>query len=212
MHARFWHQKWEKGEIGFHESHPNPLLLAHYEQLNLEKGARIFLPLCGKTHDIGWLLQQGHSVVGAELSELAIQELFKQLEREPEIVSIGKLKSYSAERIEIFVGDIFELSAADLGPVNAIYDRAALVALPAEIRPKYAAHMIALTHAAPQWLITYEYDPLLKEGPPFSVSAAELEQFYGSRYCLQAVARVEHERGRIGQVLASETVWVLKKA
>ncbi|MGZ8252407.1 MAG: thiopurine S-methyltransferase, partial [Methylophilaceae bacterium] len=71
MEASFWHNKWQRGEIAFHQSDANPLLVAHFEALNLPKGSRVFLPLCGKTLDIAWLLAGGYRVVGAELSEIA---------------------------------------------------------------------------------------------------------------------------------------------
>ena len=64
MDSDFWHQKWEQGEIGFHESQVNPVLVGNLESLNLTKGSRLFLPLCGKTHDIAWLLAQGYRIAG----------------------------------------------------------------------------------------------------------------------------------------------------
>ena len=76
MAVNFWHQKWERGDISFHESEANPLLIEHFKKLNLENGSRVFLPLCGRTHDFAWLLSNGYRVAGAELSELAINELF----------------------------------------------------------------------------------------------------------------------------------------
>ena len=79
MEAGFWHQKWEKGDIGFHAPEVNPSLQEHFGKLQMAAGARVFLPLCGKTRDIGWLLDEGFRVSGAELSELAIKELFKKL-------------------------------------------------------------------------------------------------------------------------------------
>jgi thiopurine S-methyltransferase len=106
MEASFWHQKWERGDIGFHESEVNPFLIEHLEELNLTRGNRIFLPLCGKTRDVAWLLACGYRVVGAELSELAINELFKELGLEPEISKVGKLARYRAEDIDILAGDI----------------------------------------------------------------------------------------------------------
>ncbi len=54
MQGNCWLQKWEKNEIGFHESEANPLLVEHFKELSLAKGSRIFLPLCGKTLDIAW--------------------------------------------------------------------------------------------------------------------------------------------------------------
>jgi thiopurine S-methyltransferase len=91
MEASFWHQKWERGEIGFHKSEANPLLTKHFEKLDLAQGSRIFLPLCGKTRDFAWLLACGYRVAGAELSELAIKELFHDLGVEPSISRMGEL-------------------------------------------------------------------------------------------------------------------------
>lgn len=211
MEASFWHQKWEQGDIGFHESEVNPFLKKYLIELNLAKGNRIFLPLCGKTRDFEWLLACGYQVVGAELSMFAISELFKELGLEPEISKIGKLARYSAKNIDILVGDIFDVSAEFLGPVSVIYDRAALVALPARIREQYTLHLMNITGAAPQLLITYEYDQLLMDGPPFSVSEGEIKQHYGSSYQLKSVESKMVAGGLKGKVASTETAWLLQE-
>src|SRR5258708_29645765 len=104
MDAKFWHQRWEANEIGFHESNANPLLLTHFKALSRPKGSRVFVPLCGKTLDIAWLLSNGYQIAGVELSELAIKQLFVELGIEAEITDIGEVKHYSATAIDIFVG------------------------------------------------------------------------------------------------------------
>lgn len=96
MDANFWHHKWETNSIGFHEPQANPLLVNNFKALALETGRRIFVPLCGKTLDIGWLLSEGYQVAGAELSELSIQQLFAELGVEPHIANLGSIKHYSA--------------------------------------------------------------------------------------------------------------------
>lgn len=211
MEASFWHRKWERGEINFHESEANPLLTDHVEKLDLAKGSRVFLPLCGKTRDIAWLLARGYRIVGAELSGQAIDALFQELGVEPKIATTGKLTHYSADDIDILVGDIFDISAANLGPVNAIYDRAALVALPAATRKQYATHLMQITGAAPQLLIAYEYDQSVIDGPPFSVSADEVKQHYGAAYQLTPVERRNVVGGLKGKVASTEAVWLLQK-
>jgi len=211
MEANFWHEKWEQGDIGFHQSQVNPLLVAHLDKLNLVEGARFFLPLCGKTLDIAWLLARGYRIVGVELSTLAIKELFTALDfLEPEIATIGTLTHYSAKNIDIFVGDIFDLSSKMLGAVDAIYDRAALVALPKEMRHRYTAHLVELTHKSPQLLISYEYEQNLMEGPPFSVSAEEIEQHYRNSYDLTLVVSTNVPGGLKGICAAKEHVWLLQ--
>lgn len=209
MHAEFWHQKWQKGEIAFHEGEVNRLLAAHFQTLNLPLGSRVFLPLCGKTRDIAWLLAAGYQVVGAELSELAVKELFAGLNLKPCITQTEKYLRYQAAQIDILVGDIFQLSAADIGIVDAIYDRAALVALPENMRSMYARHLMALSHCAPQLIITYEYAQHELAGPPFAVLATEVQQHYANFYHLQPLVRQPLAGGLKGKTAALEVLWKL---
>lgn len=210
MDTNFWHQKWEKNEIAFHESEANPLLVKYFKALSLVKGRRVFLPLCGKTLDIPWLLSNGYRVAGVELSKIAIEQLFTELGVEPKIAGVGEVDHYSAKNIDIFAGDIFDLSGKMLGPVDAIYDRAALVALPEALRNRYTAHLTAITHKAPQLLLCYEYDQGLMEGPPFSISTEEVNRHYGNSYDLTLMASAHVPGGLKGQGAVKENVWRLK--
>lgn len=213
MEAKFWHQKWADNQIGFHMNEANPLLVKYFSELGLAKGSRIFLPLCGKTLDIDWLLAGGHKVVGAELSSTAVDQLFARLQLKPQITQHPSgLAQYSATNITIFVGDIFNLTANLLGSVAAIYDRAALVALPEAMRQRYSAHVITITNQAPQLLINYEYDQKLIDGPPFSVSDSEIRKLYQNSYNLTLLASVEMPNGMKGKCPATERVWVLRLA
>jgi thiopurine S-methyltransferase len=216
MQADFWHQKWQKNEIGFHLADANPLLVKHFHKLNLKPKfaanfkPRIFLPLCGKTLDIAWLLAQGYSVAGAELSRIAIEDLFKNLNLTPDIKILGEVTLFSAANIDIFVCDIFKLTPAMLGAVDAVYDRAALVALPSEMRKRYTAHLMALINRAPQLLICFEYDQSLCDGPPFSISPDEVKQHYQTSYSATLLASVAVAGGLKGQCPATELVWWLQ--
>lgn len=182
MEAEFWHTKWENKSIGFHKSEANPNLVEYFGTLQLVQNSRVFLPLCGKTLDISWLLSNNYQVVGAELSEIAIIELFEELGLTPQITEIDSLKLYSAENIDIFVGDIFNLTSDILGNIDAVYDRAALVALPLDLRSKYTAHISQITNNKQQLLLTFEYDQSTRNGPPFSVTQAEVESHYNDAY------------------------------
>ncbi len=210
MDATFWHQRWEKMEIGFHLNEANPLLMRHFKTLSLAAGSRVFLPLCGKTLDIAWLLANGYQVAGAELSEIAIQQLFDSLGVQPTVTQAGNLKRYSAQDIDIFVGDIFDLSGSLLDEVDATYDRAALVALPKGMREEYTAHLRAITHNAPQLLICFEYDQSLVDGPPFSISNQEVHHHYQAHYALKLLASEDMADGLKGKYPAKESVWLLQ--
>ena len=210
MDANFWHQRWEKNEIAFHEGNPNQLLVAYFQELSLPKGRRIFLPLCGKTRDISWCLSRGYRVAGAELSQLAIEQLFMDLGLQPEISEAGETRQWSAQHLDIFVGDFFALSRHVLGPVDAIYDRAALVALPETMRPRYAVHLMEVTNNAPQLLICYHYDQSVMDGPPFSISNEEVARHYSGTYDLKLLASVDVAGGLKGKCPAKENVWWLR--
>jgi thiopurine S-methyltransferase len=210
MDEQFWHKKWESKDIAFHAATPNPLLLSYFDQLGLANNARVFLPLCGKTLDIGWLLSQGYRVAGAELSTIAAEELFSELGFTPMRSELGAVQRYQAHHLDIFVGDIFALTSELLGPVNAIYDRAALVALPDTLRAAYTALLKEITHTAPQLLINYDYDQTAQAGPPFSISDAELASHYQAAYHVQLLSSNAVAGGLKGKCPALEKVWLLR--
>jgi thiopurine S-methyltransferase len=210
----FWHQRWQNQQIGFHLQSVNPLLAGHFRALALQAGQRIFIPLCGKTLDIHWLLAQGIHVVGAELNQLAVDTLFAELGLTPTITQSGALRHYHAVdqhavTIDIFQGDFFALDQALLGQVDAIYDRAALIALPAELRVIYSKHLIDITNSAPQLLISFHYDQSLLAGPPFNVSADEISAHYAEHYSISLLADERLPTGLKGQYPAEEKLWLL---
>lgn len=211
MDPSFWLERWTRNEIGWHEQQFNPLLTAHFATLGLRAGARVFVPLCGKSRDIAWLLHQGYKVAGSELSELAVQQLFTELGAEPTVTHVGSLKRYSADTLDVFVGDIFALGADQLGTIDAIYDRAALVALPPSMRERYTQQLLTLTRAAPQLLICFEYDQDVMPGPPHAVTAAEVWLHYGAAYQLRLLYVQPVEGGLKGVTPANELVWLLER-
>ena len=214
MEHSFWHSKWQKNEIGFHAPEGNALLVKYSSFLigddsPSSSSSRIFVPLCGKTRDIGWLLAQGCEVVGAELSEVAITQLFEELGVEPTISTSTNGKVYTKDRLTIFVGDIFKLTSSDIGDVTGVYDRAALVALPSPLREQYSAHLIAITQCAPQLIISFDYDQNEMAGPPFSVNEKTVDSLYSADYNIQRLERSVLEGGLKGKVDADNLVFAL---
>jgi thiopurine S-methyltransferase len=210
MKADFWYEKWESQQIGFHQRDGNPLLVAHFAALGLGHGARVFVPLCGKTRDIAWLMGQGCRVVAVELSEIAVQQLFAEMDVTPLVTVVGDLTLYAADGLDVYVGDIFAVTAEILGPVDAVFDRAALVALPDAMRSDYADHLIAITGTTPQLVITFVYDQALMDGPPFSISEQEINARYATTYAMKRLETSDLQGGFKGQVPAVETVWLLR--
>ncbi len=211
MDRKFWLERWDRNEIGFHKDTEHPALVFHLDRLMLTQGARVFLPLCGKTRDIGWLLSQGYRVAGAELSGKAVKQLFDDLGIRPTREERGPLTLFRAPGIDIFVGDIFDLGPVDLGLVDATYDRAALIALPDGTRHRYAEHLTGITGAAPQLLICLEYDQSVMNGPPFAVDELQVRRFYAGIYDTTLLASEPIEGGLKGRCEALETVWLLQR-
>lgn len=209
MHANYWHERWQSNRIGFHEENTNPTLEKHFDQLGLQPSSRIFVPLCGKSLDMIWLLSQGHQVIGAELNPLAIQQFFTSISLTPSTTSLGDVTCHHVEHLTIFEGDIFKLSASLVGHIDAIYDRAALVALPKTMRPDYTKHLQTITETAQQLLITYEYPEDAMQGPPFSVSADEVQQHYKQAYTIELLETIPTSNQRMKTAQANEKVWQL---
>ena len=217
MNAEFWHSRWQEKRIGFNQSAVNPLLMSYFKQLNLPAGSRIFVPLCGKSIDMAWLAAQGYDVVGVELVETAVQEFFTEQNISPTVhqhADNSAIKYYqgqlSGQTITLWVADIFALSSEDIGSVNAVYDKAALIALPADMRVQYSAQMYQLSANAPQFIITLTYDQSKKAGPPFSISSEQIQQYYGDNYHISELASEPTSIGSAPELTVSEHVWLLK--
>lgn len=188
MHAEFWQARWTRGEIGFHLPEVNPYLQRHWPVLALPSNARILLPLCGKSLDIAWLAARGHQVVGVELAQAAVEAFFHEQQLQPQVTQEGAFTVYRAAAVEVFCGDFFALSRQQLGDCQAFYDRAALIALPAEMRADYAAHLSAIMPDACQGLlVTLDYEQAQMQGPPFAVTDSEVQQLFAGAWQIETL-------------------------
>lgn len=172
-----WLSRWREGRTAFHEGKPNAMLEQHRGRLAGAK--RVLVPLCGRAEDLAYLAAHGHEVVGVELAEQAVREFFERHALVPEVAPQGALTAYRAGAITILAGDMFAVTPDDVGPVDGLYDRAALIALPPELRPRYVQALRALLPVgAPGLVITLEYPEGAASGPPFSVLESELRALY----------------------------------
>jgi thiopurine S-methyltransferase len=192
MEPRFWHERWAINQIGFNQASVNPHLLRLWPELTAMPGERVLVPLCGKSIDMVWLLNQGFHVVGAELSELAVAGFFSENGWQPTIEERGALKVYHGEGCEIWCGDFFALTPEDVGDCTAFYDRAALIALPPDLRWRYVKQLNhLLSNDACGLLVTLDYDQSLIAGPPFSVDEDEVLQLLSPDWRVKRVADLD---------------------
>ncbi len=192
MESTFWHERWQTGVIPFHEGMLNQMLGRWFERLELKTGEQVFVPLCGKAFDMRWLLERGQRVLGVELSDIAVRDFFKENNIPLTQHSSDLFESFQGADIEILCGDLFDLSATDLANVRCVYDRASLVALPQPDRQRYAEHLCQnLPIGASMLLVSFEYDATRMNGPPFSVTEAEVRSLYEDRFTVQHLETVE---------------------
>jgi len=175
MEADFWNQRWQNGRIAFHQGRVNPMLAAHLGELALTAGDHIFVPLCGKAVDMRWLADRGYRVIGVELSSVAVRDFFEEQAMPWRARETDGFTVHEGEAVTLWCGDFFSLSRERLGEVAAVYDRAALIALPHAMRSRYVDHLLQVAGPrTPILLLTYEYPETEMEGPPFSVGIEEV--------------------------------------
>jgi thiopurine S-methyltransferase len=190
VHSDFWHDRWRTAQTGFHRSSVDDNLIQHWRDLSLPKAARVLVPLCGKSLDLLWLRDQGHPVVGIELSDIALQAFFIENGVAAHRRTLPHFDLYGAENLECFRGDLFELTPERLGKVAAVYDRASLVSWAPEQRGRYVEHLRALTATGTETLlITLEYAQAEMKGPPFSVDSAEVHRLYSRHHSIHELKR-----------------------
>lgn len=183
MQPEFWQKKWASNQIGFHLPQVNPYLQRYWPDLAIPTQARVLVPLCGKSLDLLWLAGRGHRVLGIELAEKAVEDFFAEQSLQPQVSEQGAFKVCRAGLIELWCGDVFALTATDVADCTALYDRAALIALPPPMREQYAAHLQSILPVGLQGLlITLDYDQTQMAGPPFSVDDAQVQRLLGSTW------------------------------
>ncbi|WP_210472994.1 thiopurine S-methyltransferase [Vibrio crassostreae] len=192
----FWHNKWAANQIGFHLEDVNPLLIEFWKKTDPSYEKSVFVPLCGKSEDLIWLASKHEEVQGVELSQIAVRAFFSEHFYTPTVTQInGQHELYQFDELSVYTGDYF---TAPIQPVDIIYDRASLVALPEEMRVQYVERLKQLLKPGGKiLLVTLDYDQSEMTGPPFSVPKLEIDQlFAGYKITMlnQDIADDEHPK------------------
>lgn len=180
MQSNRWHEAWKSGQIGFHQAEFEPTLVKHFSKL---KPGTVFVPLCGKSLDLIWLVNAGWTVRGAELSPIACEAFFKENELEYKKRTAGSFSIFEGEKVTLWCGDFFDLESEAFEGVTALYDRAALIALSKDLREKYVIKVDSLLklnriEKMKILLIALDYPQQSADGPPFSVDEDEIKRLY----------------------------------
>ncbi len=188
MNKEFWHAKWNSNDIAFNQQQPNFFMMEYFNFLNLKPSSKVFVPLCGKSIDLLWLAEQGYEVIGIELNLQACEDFFTENNISFQQNKIKNFTILSSDKITLISGDFFELNTDIIGQIDAIYDRAALIALPTEMRQLYANKIISLaTHNTQILLITLNYDQNTMQGPPFAVNKDAVHHLYDKYFNIKTL-------------------------
>lgn len=219
MQNDYWLQKWQDGDTKFNQEQVHPSLTKYFGAL---RTGRVFVPLCGKTIDMLWLAKERHEVIGCELSEIPCRAFFKEnnLEHSEEKVTLlggQTFNVFKSDRISIWCGDFFEMPTEAL-QITAIYDRASIVALPQDMRARYANKICDIAklsqHEVTYLLVTFEYDQALVDGPPFNVSSAEVHSLFDNTFGFEREDRLSTSalgnNPKFDGVAAVEKAYVLR--
>lgn len=189
MEKDYWLNKWQSQDIVFHEKNINQYLMAYIHQLNVKEGDCIFVPLCGKSKDMLWLAENGFHVVGVELSPIACNDFFAELNVIPNMTKQNKFTKYQYNNIDLLCGDLFDLTKTDLPIIHAVYDCKALIALPPDLQRKYVNHLIATLGAHVNILLLTRESNCNVIPPPFSVDSEAVNLLYGAYFDIVELAR-----------------------
>lgn len=220
MEHEFWLTRWREGKTAFHQAEGHPMLRKYMEALGTGEGQRVLVPLCGKAADLRVLSERGFLVTGIELAAQATEAFFAEQGWEPVVTeggAWGEARRMESHGVAILTGDFFSFERSGVGEFAAVYDRAALVALPPEMRGRYAQHLLSLlAPGGVMLLITFTYDQALAAGPPFSVPADEVRALYGNACEITLLGESVEEVGSAtlraqGVSQLTEHAWLLKR-
>ena len=181
-----WLEFWANNETNWHSDVVTQELEKYLGLLKLESGDTVFVPLCGKSLDMIYMLNRGFSVIGVEVSEIGIKQFFHENGLDFTISQVGEFDLYSAKNIEIYCGDFFSLTSKHLCGVKAVFDRKSLIALDRNLRQKYVKHLNDIISLGVRiLLITLHYPKHQMSGPPFSVDKSEVESLFSMAFNYQ---------------------------
>ena len=221
MEASYWRRAWSENRIGFHQKNVNKRMVKYWPKLELASNTAVFVPLCGKSTDMLWIAEQGHAVVGVELSAKAAEAFFVDNNIDYVVTKKDDFDVFTGETagttITIWAGDFFKLTPEHLAHCSAYYDRAAMIAMHEDLRVKYSAHMATLMRFGSQGLLlVISYDQEQMKGPPFSVTDENVRKLLVPAF---DICELEHYSGaeRLGNLASrgletiDERVYLLKR-
>ncbi|GFN97348.1 thiopurine s-methyltransferase [Plakobranchus ocellatus] len=220
-----WKRMWEFDEIDFHNEQVHQTLIEYLDRLGpCGKPANIFVPLCGKSLDVKWLADQGVQTVGLDGVHKALEQFYTEhgLDWEetnvPALGGAGKLLSSKDGRLKLYCGDITDFTVEVGGCFDAVWDRAAVVALNREDVERYVQIMKGLVRPGGCILLESEEfeasdfdgitDVLLKLPPPHAMFEDEIRRLYEPEFTVKPLSR---SLRKVGENSVHDVMYLLRK-
>ena len=189
MDAKYWEERWEKGETAWDMGSACPALVAYCEQLE-DKDLRILLPGAGSAYEADWLWKNGfHNVTVVDWSAKALERLAERLPDFP--------------REQLVVSDFFALE----GQFDLVLEQTFFCALDPAKRPSYVMKMFTLLKPGGT-LAGLLFDFPLAGGPPFGGDEEEYTELF---HWLFEVKTMERCYNSIKPREGRELFFILKK-
>lgn len=195
-----WQKRWQMGNTRWHRSDVHPSLAKYFDSRILQDkfpmgGARILVPLCGKTVDMAHLAlkRKVNEVVGVDGVPQALQEFIEEnpdLEIQETNQGIGIWKGFSTTLIN---ADFFELDLVTAGGTfDGAWDRGALVAIEPRLRAAYVQQLGTLVSGTILLSTYVRPNGDTSTGPPFSIDEAEVRRLFDQPWVESIQVLEEH--------------------
>lgn len=165
-----WENAYQKRETPWEKGKPHPGLVDFLAETGPLQG-NIFVPGCGSGHDVRALSTPENHPLGADLAPFAIT----------------KAKSRPAlANEEYLLADLFDLPAGFDGRFDWVFEHTCFCAIDPRSRSQYVDVIVRLLKPGGGLLAIFFINPDHDEpGPPYGVSKAELDRFFGPYFHLE---------------------------
>lgn len=211
----YWSHRWTLEDTPWHQPKVHPFLEGEARRvLGHRNNAVVLVPLCGKALELKWFYDLGHRVVGVEYVEASARQFFSDSAlavEECKCPSLGCTVLQTPDgRLKIFCCSIFDLGRCTLSPVDVVWDRASLVAVPEDSRQTYARLLKSLLAPNSVYLlVTCVHLDSSYTGFPKSVGDDEVYGLFGDTMNVQKISESSSQTLFYIKSPIHEVTWII---
>jgi len=165
-----WESRYQEGDTPWEKGAPSPGLLEYLRSYPPLVG-KVLVPGCGSGHDVRAISHAGNEVTGIDVAPSAIAraEGFPKTGRE-----------------NYLLADLFDLPAGMQGAFDWVWEHTCFCAIDPAMRAGYVHSVADALKPGGRLLAIFYLDPGNDDdGPPYGVTKAELDAFFGGKFLLE---------------------------